>query len=206
MVILVIDNFGFQLTAARRRLVALQFDLGEPEAVSTHSRAKAAGNVMRIGQLFRGVSTHSRAKAAGLFLFPSCSCIQVSTHSRAKAAGWMVGLAFLAPKGFNSQPREGGWREAAAQFAAAQAVSTHSRAKAAGDGWACIFGSKGFQLTAARRRLGIGRGFFNRNKHKVSTHSRAKAAGFTAPSVLPLHSVSTHSRAKAAGSQKSAKA
>ena len=97
-------------------------------------------------------------------------------------------------------------REAAAQFAAAQAVSTHSRAKAAGDGWACIFGSKGFQLTAARRRLGIGRGFFNRNKHKVSTHSRAKAAGFTAPSVLPLHSVSTHSRAKAAGSQKSAKA
>ena len=60
------------------------------------------------------------------------------------------------------------------------------------DGW--------FQLTAARRRLGIinGNGQFD---GMVSTHSRPKAAGQSChPTLGNTQSVSTHSRPKAAGS------
>ena len=59
------------------------------------------------------------------------------------------------------------------------------------DGW--------FQLTAARRRLGIinGNGQFD---GMVSTHSRPKAAGQSChPTLGNTQSVSTHSRPKAAG-------
>ena len=55
-----------------------------------------------------------------------------------------------------------------------------------------------FQLTAARRRLGLAlrcRCIFG----VISTHSRAKAAGLKGGHSMPFKIISTHSRAKAAG-------
>ena len=112
----------------------------------------------------------------GLILLHACYFYSVSTHSRPKAAGTMRPTLCATCACFNSQPPEGGWIRID-KFMAFQIL---------------------FQLTAARRRLGI----INRSRQKspcVSTHSRPKAAGrrccsFPAPSV-----VSTHSRPKAAG-------
>ena len=56
----------FQHTAARRRLVVVQFDGQLVSLVSTHSRPKAAGNDDAVLVLAIDVSTHSRPKAAGL--------------------------------------------------------------------------------------------------------------------------------------------
>ena len=81
-------TIGFQLTAARRRLVLLIDKRGVREAVSTHSRPKAAGNAC-------GVAHKSVA--------------DVSTHSRPKAAGFGSGVPRYPLKRFNSQPPEGGW-------------------------------------------------------------------------------------------------
>ena len=59
----------------------------------------------------------------------------------------------------------------------AAAVSTHSRPKAAGGVPALVYSYLGFQHTAARRRLGIGK-VGDIAAQPVSTHSRPKAAGF----------------------------
>ena len=57
---------AFQLTAARRRLVAILCKHRYHQAVSTHSRPKAAGGAMGCKGVFvKIVSTHSRPKAAG---------------------------------------------------------------------------------------------------------------------------------------------
>ena len=77
------------------------------------------------------ISTHSRAKAAGSTPLVYGWSNYISTHSRAKAAGRPSGdVARLHPH-FNSQPREGGWLQAAC-YCLWRAISTHSRAKAAG--------------------------------------------------------------------------
>ena len=55
----------FQLTAARRRLAYDPLNLDFLADVSTHSRAKAAGNLAQGRPDVSPVSTHSRAKAAG---------------------------------------------------------------------------------------------------------------------------------------------
>ena len=55
----------FQHTAARRRLVQLGVDSAGKEAVSTHSRPKAAGRYQENFDRLKRVSTHSRPKAAG---------------------------------------------------------------------------------------------------------------------------------------------
>ena len=101
-------NHGFQLTAARRRLVGNSARIGDsasfnsqpPEggwlelgsdfdhkAVSTHSRPKAAGNIRPGLPRLRTVSTHSRPKAAGVAGNGDIDKFNVSTHSRPKAAG-----------------------------------------------------------------------------------------------------------------------
>ena len=122
--------------------------------VSTHSRPKAAGitasnskprNMFQltaarrrldpIGGLLRlqvSVSTHSRPKAAGPVARDLLQFLDVSTHSRPKAAGFSLG---------------GG--------AGFFFVSTHSRPKAAGQTIRIIRLWMQFQLTAARRRLGL---------------------------------------------------
>ena len=56
--------------------------------VSTHSRLKAAGNMMLQLGMSDSVSTHSRLKAAGNFPKFKKKGSKVSTHSRLKAAGF----------------------------------------------------------------------------------------------------------------------
>ena len=87
------ECFPFQLTAARRRLGHAADMLADLPAISTHSRAKAAGRNQAKAHLslnhfnsqpreggwsapprappFTCISTHSRAKAAGLTVMPS---------------------------------------------------------------------------------------------------------------------------------------
>ena len=101
--------YGFQLTAARRRLAAREQGVMQLEFVSTHSRPKAAGD------------TESSFDATA----------KVSTHSRPKAAGRFCAFARAFSRGFNSQPPEGGWAGELANLAN-KGVSTHSRPKAAG--------------------------------------------------------------------------
>ena len=55
----------FQHTAARRRLGQMAFNITALEAVSTHSRPKAAGMANEFMRGVTVVSTHSRPKAAG---------------------------------------------------------------------------------------------------------------------------------------------
>ena len=167
--------------------------------VSTHSRPKAAGSLSEFTAQAALVSTHSRPKAAGAFQRPYKHKTLVSTHSRPKAAGTVIFVAkkkyvmfqhtaarrrlATNKKGgrnavlcFNTQPPEGGWKQAKI-FNALERVSTHSRPKAAGIG----------------------------NRHDlagsiVSTHSRPKAAGIVLFACSICIYVSTHSRPKAAGS------
>ena len=101
-------NHGFQLTAARRRLVGNSARIGDsasfnsqpPEggwlelgsdfdhkAVSTQRRPKAAGNIRPGLPRLRTVSTPSRPKAAGGYQVGRICYATVSTHSRPKAAG-----------------------------------------------------------------------------------------------------------------------
>ena len=56
--------------------------------VSTHSRLKAAGCLIKTAFFYGLVSTHSRLKAAGPLRVDRPYVKQVSTHSRLKAAGW----------------------------------------------------------------------------------------------------------------------
>ena len=146
--------------------------------VSTHSRPKAAGAVMRctmaamntfqhtaarrrlaggglVVKVEELVSTHSRPKAAGNTFATGWMLIKVSTHSRPKAAG-----PNHADRGKDTQ-----------------SVSTHSRPKAAG----VIDGRSHIKLS------------------RVSTHSRPKAAGDAEMADFFDVDVSTHSRPKAAG-------
>ena len=78
----------FQHTAARRRLV---------------DEAGADKELLR-------VSTHSRPKAAGDLLQANREALEVSTHSRPKAAGILGATTANASPRFNTQPPEGGWR------------------------------------------------------------------------------------------------
>ena len=80
----------FQHTAARRRLVKATTNSREAIQVSTHSRPKAAGNVLKCLDGPAIVSTHSRPKAAGALSEWSIPGYHVSTHSRPKAAGLKV--------------------------------------------------------------------------------------------------------------------
>ena len=122
------------------------------------------------------------------------------------------------PKGFNTQPPEGGWA-ALADILKDLDVSTHSRPKAAGYGVSCRFTVFRFQHTAARRRLGSSRmkGYrwllfqhtaarrrLVKRNQTVFSHKRFNTqppeGGWTIrPHKTKRSVVSTHSRPKAAG-------
>ena len=61
------------------------------DAVSTHSRLKAAGLLPADINIPNIVSTHSRLKAAGFVEGTGRPGYSVSTHSRLKAAGFFDG-------------------------------------------------------------------------------------------------------------------
>ena len=112
-------------------------------AISTHSRAKAAGQGHARGFGQCGISTHSRAKAAGWYT-PQVARAIIHFNSQPREGGWQTGWRFACMrKNFNSQPREGGWLAGIA-FHAGQAL---------------------FQLTAARRRL-------DKHTHKLARASK----------------------------------
>ena len=146
-------GLAFQHTAARRRLVADNYDVLRLVIVSTHSRPKAAGSDNAGGVYEFEVSTHSRPKAAGKTLLTGFKT-RWFQHTAARRRLGQYGaderdriLRFNTqpPEGgwhqdqnhnitilrFNTQPPEGGWFTAVNTGASFE-VSTHSRPKAAG--------------------------------------------------------------------------
>ena len=144
------------------------------------------------------ISTHSRAKAAGA-AFHVRPPHQWNFNSQPREGGWLTSsVGMPAFQHFNSQPREGGW----SRPKAAEQHKTYFNSQPREGGWTAILAQANpaspFQLTAARRRLGIGlRVLFVDST--ISTHSRAKAAGKIDVHFYAEDGISTHSRAKAAG-------
>ena len=107
-----------------------------------------------------------------------------------------MNLAYIA--GFNTQPPEGGWVRASGRRANLAEVSTHSRPKAAGPDRIKQRRRRGFQHTAARRRLAsflwVGRLIH------YCFNTQPPEGGWKIIPNLPIpEGVSTHSRPKAAG-------
>ena len=144
--------------------------------VSTHSRPKAAGDVLEKELPPGVVSTHSRPKAAGHKQRMIELRHRVSTHSRPKAAGdWCVNQYRHLVR-FNSQPPEGGWTIKRVSIRPNIMFQlTAARRRLVGSIPFNLFISA-FQLTAARRRLAV-QSVPSRLHPNVSTHSRPKAAG-----------------------------
>ena len=120
----------FQHTAARRRLLFKQSERVARWAVSTHSRPKAAAQL--VGKILNGsvVSTHSRPKAAATVIVNVAIDNLVSTHSRPKAAA-----ACMLTYGVMGKFQHTAARRRLHKFmpikGCARYVSTHSRPKAA---------------------------------------------------------------------------
>ena len=79
----------------------------------------------------------------------------VSTHSRPKAAGKVKLENEQCPKGFNTQPPEGGWPKHHAQNLPRHSFNTQPPEGGWTLGWRELGGGGMFQHTAARRRLGL---------------------------------------------------
>ena len=126
------------------------------DAVSTHSRPKAAVQFVKDQIKFFIVSTHSRPKAAELEVFRQCAG-RLFQHTAARRRLFRQLKSPCHFARFNTQPPEGG---CAAPYGkqVAKLVSTHSRPKA-----------------AERQRMVRAR------RNHVSTHSRPKAAAKTHP-------------------------
>ena len=127
----------FQHTAARRRLVEAVEPVEAEQAVSTHSRPKAAGYLTVGIDVIGAVSTHSRPKAAGLlntYKLLEMNCF----NTQPPEGGWLIGQHTNSQRqmfqhtaarrrlghsavclrhldGFNTQPPEGGWALAGGQ-------------------------------------------------------------------------------------------
>ena len=100
-------------------------------AISTHSRAKAAGAGRLLIEIRRVISTHSRAKAAGHHAVPQQA---VQYH-------------------FNSQPREGGWSLIQIPDVVPSGFQLTAARRRLVKSLAAALRVQEFQLTAARRRL-----------------------------------------------------
>ena len=144
---------SFQLTAARRRLGNIQRDIYN-RALGFNSQPPEGGwDIKEISVTFNVVSTHSRPKAAGMVMRVTKIDFGVSTHSRPKAAGTPPRCSATFPKRFNSQPPEGGWTT---PLRLNDSIERFNSQPPEG-GWLARFLTVGlsaaFQLTAARRRL-----------------------------------------------------
>ena len=168
-------NRLFQHTAARRRLVPNTVRRAGGDYVSTHSRPKAAGQMVELNQNRQMVSTHSRPKAAGLQAMISTfakfgfntqppeggweifrfhlSFSNVSTHSRPKAAGNLQDSHHNQMFCFNTQPPEGGWGETVKTIRRPIRFNTQPPEGGWKSGAKPTTDFSLFQHTAARRRL-----------------------------------------------------
>ena len=143
----------FQHTAARRRLVMVCLSRMGGNAVSTHSRPKAAGASPVSNSSLR-LFQHTAARRR-LVLLHRFGKVRRRFNTQPPEGGWLPDFTpSITGSGFNTQPPEGGWyfRRLVALLGV---VSTHSRPKAAG--WRRglrLWRNLAFQHTAARRRLG----------------------------------------------------
>ena len=100
--------------------------------------------------------------------------------------------------GFNSQPREGGWKSGSDLDYPSKGFQLAAARRRLATGWRRCAKLQKFQLAAARRRLDCAQ-ILRRCADDVSTRSRAKAAGHFKGGGTVTSFVSTRSRAKAAG-------
>ena len=164
------------------------------------------------------ISTHSRAKAAGLSYALLGGAADISTHSRAKAAGQPLGIKpkMAAFQLTAARRRLGVWVDNYDAMALFQLTAARRRL---GANLACAKLSHPFQLTAARRRLDRQQGQpqplkdFNsqpreggwadsRTNLRESRYfnSQPREGGWAELLTLFINAhISTHSRAKAAG-------
>ena len=149
----------------------------ERQAVSTHSRPKAAGSKPDSVTFWMYCFNTQPPEGGWENSWMEVYGAKVSTHSRPKAAGFRITMAnLISGVSTHSRPKAAGCHSMDAIHP--YHVSTHSRPKAAGaDSLDIVFSDAMFQHTAARRRLGA---FGSRwhSRSVVSTHSRPKAAGF----------------------------
>ena len=144
----------FQHTAARRRLVYRELRRVHVDAVSTHSRPKAAGCCRwRSG----------------------CCCYRFNTQP--PEGGWVCQCPIAnGNTGFNTQPPEGGWFLGLSTGLSTCEVSTHSRPKAAGK--KILSKNNDYLVSTHSRPKAAGKKILSKNNdYLVSTHSRPKAAG-----------------------------
>ena len=80
------------------------------KGVSTHSRPKAAGSVLRSSRETVSLFQHTAARRRLVYFADLLTRYRdVSTHSRPKAAGLSIAFLIAVLSGFNTQPPEGGW-------------------------------------------------------------------------------------------------
>ena len=103
-----IKSVLFQHTATRRRLLHAMCQDVANQAVSTHSRPKAAAIVHFADGKLTNVSTHSRTEAAASPLIFNLRRLRVSTHSRTEAAAKNSHYIPIDNISFNTQPHGGG--------------------------------------------------------------------------------------------------
>ena len=162
----------FQHTAARRRLIypcyhrtgKRRFNTQPPEggcfcsmvtgtvdAVSTHSRPKAAVKQQKsLDAEYKFQHTAARRRLVGMALLSVYVVMFQHTAARRRLKG--NSFCCIVWKSFNTQPPEGGCQQISFTQDACN-VSTHSRPKAADSPTGQQNKNQEFQHTAARRRL-----------------------------------------------------
>ncbi len=123
----------FQLTAARRRLVALPICCAKPKRFQLTAARRRLGAAWLHARTYRAFQLTAARRRLGTCYSDQATPLAVSTHSRPKAAGWPSAHCAPNHECFNSQPPEGGWLD----------IGRYSSSR-----WP-------FQLTAARRRLAL---------------------------------------------------
>ena len=166
----------FQLTAARRRL-------GYPRGFQCHhdcfnSQPPEGGWTYICSrnskcQKFQLTAARRRLEAFAYYKSSNQHKFQLTAARRRLV---FLGTFCFMTTGFNSQPPEGGWLH----LSAVRGGRGSFNSQPPEGGWGLKLHSgcpySLFQLTAARRRLGLGFGLFG-ERGNVSTHSRPKAAG-----------------------------
>ena len=190
--------FPFQLTAARRRLEPYFIYVGGAEIFQLTAARRRLALPNRYHKQSASISTHSRAKAAGQFTITGLCCLpdfnsqpreggwlvrpcmrlrlRISTHSRAKAAGFRI-IIFVRPFQFQLTAARRRLGDSFRQLAKLTEISTHSRAKAAGAAARPKAWPSGYFNSQPREGGWVGQMAQAFTPHRISTHSRAKAAG-----------------------------
>ena len=168
------------------------------DGVSTHSRPKAAGDLIKFATGFFVLFqlTAARRRLARFFLLYDFG---IGFNSQPPEGGWLPRFNCATSKTcFNSQPPEGGWLPVAHKLnqghlfqltAARRRLELNRRHLIALEAFQLTAARRRlaraiknpilqvlFQLTAARRRL-VSDGLRRGGRETVSTHSRPKAAG-----------------------------